>query len=81
MKYSLLYYGFICPLSWPSLQDKKDVEKIGATSLSDNNPNDHYLYSLIVHTGQLPNSGTKSKVRNNSLKEKHWRQCSLNFQY
>lgn len=44
------------------LQDKKDVEKTGATPLSDNRPSDRYLYVLIVHTGQLPNSGTESKV-------------------
>ncbi|XP_063839801.1 uncharacterized protein LOC135088742 isoform X2 [Scylla paramamosain] len=50
-------------LVYARIMDKKDLEKIGATPLSDNNPNDHYLYILIVHTGQVPNSGTKSKVQ------------------
>lgn len=49
------------------VQDKKDVEKVGATPLSDNNPSDHYLYVLIIHTGQLPNSGTDSKVGHTSV--------------
>ncbi|MPC09664.1 Polycystic kidney disease protein 1-like 2 [Portunus trituberculatus] len=50
-------------LVYARIMDKKDMEKIGATPLTDNNPNDHYLYVLIVHTGQVPNSGTKSKVQ------------------
>ncbi|XP_069937974.1 polycystin-1-like protein 2, partial [Cherax quadricarinatus] len=49
-------------LIYARIMDKKDVEKVGATPLADNNPSDHYLYNIMVHTGQLPNSGTKSKV-------------------
>nr|XP_045617521.1 uncharacterized protein LOC123770009 [Procambarus clarkii] len=49
-------------LIYARIMDKKDVEKVGATPLPDNKPNDHYLYNIMVHTGQLPNSGTKSKV-------------------
>lgn len=43
-------------------KDRKDVEKVGVIPLADNEPTDQYLYVLIVHTGHIPNAGTKSKV-------------------
>ncbi|UJR18466.1 hypothetical protein I4U23_005372, partial [Adineta vaga] len=42
--------------------DKKDLEKLGVTPLSDNRPSDRYYYQLIVFTGQRKDSGTNSKV-------------------
>ncbi|KAG7154293.1 Polycystic kidney disease protein 1-like 2-like 4, partial [Homarus americanus] len=54
---------YLIGLIYARIMDKKDVEKVGATPLPDNNPDDHYLYNLMVHTGQLPSAGTKSKVQ------------------
>ena len=42
--------------------DKKDLEKLGVTPLSDNRSFDNYFYQLIVFTGHRKDSGTKSKV-------------------
>ncbi|XP_064091678.1 uncharacterized protein LOC135205258 [Macrobrachium nipponense] len=50
-------------LVYARIMDKKDVEKVGATPLPDNDPEDRYLYDVMVHTGHFPGSGTKSKVQ------------------
>ncbi|UJR19272.1 hypothetical protein I4U23_022401 [Adineta vaga] len=42
--------------------DKKDVEKLGVTILSDNHKEERYFYEILVFTGQQKNSGTKSNV-------------------
>ena len=43
-------------------QDKKDLEKVGAAPLEENNPADEFIYEIMVYTGFQPNSGTKSNV-------------------
>ena len=42
-------------------KDKKDVEKLGVTSLCDNYGEDAYCYELIVFTGHRKDAGTKSE--------------------
>ena len=42
--------------------DKRDLKKLNIIPLKDNSPNDDYFYELIVFTGDLNESGTKSKV-------------------
>ncbi|XP_023932388.1 uncharacterized protein LOC106168381 [Lingula anatina] len=53
---------YIMTAIWARRQDKKDVEKLGVSPLPDNDPNDHYLYEMIVFTGMRRNAGTESKV-------------------
>lgn len=43
-------------------KDRKDIEKLGVTPLSDNREYDKYYYEIIVFTGQRKDSGTESKV-------------------
>ncbi|KAK4307821.1 hypothetical protein Pmani_020454 [Petrolisthes manimaculis] len=50
-------------LVYARIKDRRDVEKVGVIPLADNKPSDQYLYVLIVHTGHIPNAGTKSKVQ------------------
>ncbi|KAK4305797.1 hypothetical protein Pmani_022322 [Petrolisthes manimaculis] len=50
-------------LVYARIKDRRDVEKVGVIPLGDNEPSDQYLYVLIVHTGHIPNAGTKSKVQ------------------
>ncbi len=50
----MIYAGF---------KDRKDLEKLGVTSLPDNHRYDHYYYhQILVFTGQRKDAGTKSKV-------------------
>ncbi|ESN95043.1 hypothetical protein HELRODRAFT_124863, partial [Helobdella robusta] len=53
---------YLLALIWARWKDKKDFEKLGVTPLPDNDPNDKYLYEIIVSTGLRKNAGTKSKV-------------------
>lgn len=43
-------------------KDRKDVEKLGVSPLSDNHRLDGYFYQMILFTGHRKDSGTKSKV-------------------
>ncbi|CAF1401522.1 unnamed protein product [Adineta steineri] len=43
-------------------KDKKDLEKLGVTPLSDNYSTDQYFYQILVFTGHRANAGTNSKV-------------------
>ena len=43
-------------------KDRKDLQKLGVTSLPDNHQSDQYFYQILVFTGQRKDSGTKSKV-------------------
>ena len=47
---------------WSKYMDMRDFKKLNIISLKDNNPNDSYLYELIVFTGNQSESGTQSKV-------------------
>ncbi|UJR19382.1 hypothetical protein I4U23_022512 [Adineta vaga] len=53
---------YIILMIYARKKDKKDLEKLGVTPLSDNQSSDHYYYQLIVFTGQRKDSGTTSKV-------------------
>ncbi|CAF3982665.1 unnamed protein product [Rotaria sordida] len=44
-------------------KDKKDIEKLGVTPLSDNIRSDQYFYEILVFTGRRSNAGTKSKIQ------------------
>ncbi len=48
---------------WAKFMDKRDLKKLNIIPLKDNKPNDDYFYELIVFTGDLNESGTKSKVK------------------
>ncbi|XP_068225345.1 uncharacterized protein [Palaemon carinicauda] len=54
---------YLIGLVYARIMDKRDVEKVGATPLPDNDPEDQYLYDVMVHTGHFPGAGTKSKVQ------------------
>ncbi|CAL1301078.1 unnamed protein product [Larinioides sclopetarius] len=47
---------------WSRWKDKKDLTKLGATPLPDNDTQDKYFYEILVQTGYQFNAGTKSKV-------------------
>lgn len=47
---------------WARAQDRKDLEKLGATPLPDNDSNDKYLYEITAYTGDKDGAGTESKV-------------------
>ena len=53
---------YIILMIYSRSQDRKDLKKLGVTSLPDNHGNDHYYYQIIVFTGQRKEAGTKSKV-------------------
>ena len=57
---SILY---IILIIYARSKDKKDLEKLGVTPLSDNHHSDKYYYQILVFTGQRKDSGTKSKVK------------------
>ncbi|XP_065660232.1 uncharacterized protein LOC100197328 isoform X2 [Hydra vulgaris] len=53
---------WIIGLIFTRKMDKKDVSKIGVCPLLDNQPEDNYLYQIIVNTGSRRNAGTKSNI-------------------
>ncbi|XP_023225224.1 uncharacterized protein LOC111626157 [Centruroides sculpturatus] len=53
---------YIILLIWARRQDKKDTEKLGATPLPDNDPQDRYLYEMTVFTGDKDAAATDSQV-------------------
>ncbi|GFR32582.1 polycystic kidney disease protein 1-like 2 [Trichonephila clavata] len=65
----IIYLTLILTLSlyivlalWSRWKDKKDLTKLGATPLPDNDMQDKYFYEILVQTGYQFNAGTKSKV-------------------
>ncbi|GFU56003.1 polycystic kidney disease protein 1-like 2 [Trichonephila clavipes] len=65
----LIYLTLILTLSlyivlalWARWKDKKDLTKLGATPLPDNDMQDKYFYEILVQTGYQFHAGTKSKV-------------------
>jgi hypothetical protein len=69
MKNKTVYLTVICVsiiyllvIIYARYKDKKDLEKLGVTSLPDNHKSDQYFYQILVFTGQRKDSGTKSKV-------------------
>lgn len=57
---TLLLYSTL--MIWARVQDRKDLELLGATPLPDNDVNDKYLYEVSVYTGDREGGGTDSKV-------------------
>ena len=57
---TLVIYSLL--LIWARVQDKKDLETLGAAPLPDNEVNDKYLYEISVYTGDKEGAGTDSKV-------------------
>ncbi|KAF8772030.1 Polycystic kidney disease protein 1-like 2 [Argiope bruennichi] len=53
---------FIILAIWCRWKDKKDLTKLGATPLPDNDIQDKYFYEILVQTGYQFNAGTKSKI-------------------
>ena len=69
MRNKTIYLTIICVtviylllIIYARYNDRKDVEKLGVTPLSDNHSSDGYYYQILVFTGQRNNAGTKSKV-------------------
>ncbi|XP_022236190.1 uncharacterized protein LOC111083790, partial [Limulus polyphemus] len=52
---------YIILMIWAHWKDKKDVEKLGAAPLPDNDVCDKYLYEIMVFAGHQNNAGTKTK--------------------
>ena len=48
---------------WSRYMDIQDVKKLNLVPLKDNHRNDSYFYEIIVFTGTISESGTKSKVK------------------
>ncbi|KAG0419460.1 hypothetical protein HPB47_004076 [Ixodes persulcatus] len=53
---------YIVLLIWARYEDKKDLEKLGATPLQDNDPKDKYVYEIVVFTGDKKGAATDSNV-------------------
>ncbi|CAF4143107.1 unnamed protein product, partial [Adineta steineri] len=53
---------YLILLVYARLKDKRDLEKLGVTSLLDNHKSDQYFYQIIVFTSRRKDAGTKSKV-------------------
>ncbi len=53
---------YLLVIIYARYKDKKDIEKLGVTPLSDNHKSDRYFYQILVFTGHRKDSGTKSKV-------------------
>jgi hypothetical protein len=56
---SIIYLILMIYARW---NDRKDLEKLGVTSLPDNHQSDEYFYQILVFTGQRKGAGTKSNV-------------------
>jgi hypothetical protein len=53
---------YVILIIWARREDRKDLTKIGATPLPDNDPTSKYLYEVSVYTGDRDGAGTDSKV-------------------
>ncbi|CAF1071686.1 unnamed protein product [Adineta steineri] len=69
MKNKTIYITVICIcilylvlIIYARYKDKKDIEKLGITPLSDNHKTDQYYYEIIIFTGHRIDAGTQSKV-------------------
>nr|XP_042900065.1 uncharacterized protein LOC122269722 [Parasteatoda tepidariorum] len=58
----VMFSAFIVLIIFARFKDRKDLEKIGATPLEDNEAEDKYIYEILVYTGHQRNAGTKSNV-------------------
>ncbi|CAF4190333.1 unnamed protein product, partial [Adineta steineri] len=69
MKNKTIYLTVICVsiiyiilIIYARFKDKKDIKKLGVTSLPDNHQSDEYFYQIIVFTDQRKGAGTNSNV-------------------
>ncbi|KAG1677778.1 Polycystic kidney disease protein 1-like 2 [Nymphon striatum] len=53
---------YLLLLVYTRRKDNKDLEKLGATPVTDNKPEYKYLYEILVFTGTKSNSETDSKI-------------------
>lgn len=53
---------YVVLLIWARREDRKDLSRIGATPLPDNESNAKYLYEITVFTGDRDGAQTDSKV-------------------
>ncbi|XP_054724298.1 location of vulva defective 1-like [Uloborus diversus] len=53
---------YVILVIWARWKDRKDLTKLDATPLLDNDIKDRYFYEILVQTGFHFNAGTKSKV-------------------
>lgn len=53
---------YILLLIYARYEDRKDLNKLGVTPLSDNDRSDEYFYQILVFTGQRRQAETNSKV-------------------
>ncbi|CAM1329796.1 Uncharacterised protein at_DN1626 [Pycnogonum litorale] len=54
---------YLILLVWSRWKDRKDIEKLGASPLPDNNLSHKYLYEILAFTGTKWNAGTDSKIK------------------
>lgn len=53
---------YVILMVWARMEDRKDLSKLGACSLPDNDASDKYLYEISVFTGDKEGAATESKV-------------------
>lgn len=53
---------YVILLVWARIEDRKDISKLGASPLPENEPSDKYLYEISVFTGDKEGAATDSKV-------------------
>ena len=58
----IIYYIFyFCGMIWATIMDKKDLLDLELCFIKDNDPEDKYLYEILVETGPFANHATSSK--------------------
>ncbi|XP_077979562.1 polycystin-1-like [Glandiceps talaboti] len=53
---------YLAVIVWARKADKRDLIKVGATPLKDNDPRDQYFYEITIFTGVRNNASTSAKV-------------------
>ncbi|CAG0912636.1 unnamed protein product [Notodromas monacha] len=53
---------YIVLLVWARINDRRDVQQLGALPLSDNKPGQKYFYEMLVVTGDQNSAATNSSV-------------------
>ncbi|XP_037093243.1 uncharacterized protein LOC119113030 [Pollicipes pollicipes] len=64
------FFIYLVLMFWARWKDKKDLEKIGATPLPDNNPNHKYLYEILIITGNKTNSECDNREKSQFIANK-----------
>ncbi|KAK8728348.1 hypothetical protein OTU49_009244 [Cherax quadricarinatus] len=54
---------FALMMIWARINDRKDVQKVGASPMPDNKVEDKYLYEILVFTGNIAGAQTDSVVQ------------------